>query len=157
MRKHQTNSISGTSYKNVSPIPLEAMKTIKTRDWKTARGDKTTKWCVLSWMGPVLRKMTIGKNLNILYKAWTLIMHEYWILVLSCLGLSATPWTVAGQATLSMGFSSRILGWVVPFLLQRIFPTQGWNLGLPHCRQFLYPLSYQGSPSGSLIVTDVFY
>ena len=41
---------------------LEAMKTIKTRDWKTAWGDKTTKWCVLSWMGPGLRKRTIGKN-----------------------------------------------------------------------------------------------
>ena len=35
------------------------------------------------------------------------------------------------------------------FLLQGIFPTQGSNLGLPHCRQTLYPLSYQGSPSSS--------
>jgi len=32
-------------------------------------------------------------------------------------------------------------------LLQRIFPTQGSNPGLPHCRQILYQLSYQGSPS----------
>ena len=32
------------------------------------------------------------------------------------------------------------------FLLQGIFPTQGLNLGLPHCRQTLYYLSYQGSP-----------
>ena len=31
-------------------------------------------------------------------------------------------------------------------LLQRIFPTQGSNPGLPHCRQILYQLSYQGSP-----------
>ena len=31
------------------------------------------------------------------------------------------------------------------FLLQRIFPTQGSNLGLPHCRQMLYHLSHQGS------------
>ena len=29
-------------------------------------------------------------------------------------------------------------------LLQGIFPTQGWNPGLPHCRQILYQLSYQG-------------
>ena len=34
-----------------------------------------------------------------------------------------------------------------PSLLQRIFPTQGLNPGLPHCRQILYKLSYQGSPS----------
>ena len=31
------------------------------------------------------------------------------------------------------------------FLLQGIFPTQGSNLGLPHCRQTLYCPSYQGS------------
>ena len=30
-------------------------------------------------------------------------------------------------------------------LLQRIFPTQGWNLGLPHCRWILYCQSHQGS------------
>ena len=31
-------------------------------------------------------------------------------------------------------------------LLQRIFPTQGLNPGLPHCRQILYQLSHKGSP-----------
>ena len=30
-------------------------------------------------------------------------------------------------------------------LLQGIFPTQGWNPGLPHCRRILYQLSHQGS------------
>ena len=32
------------------------------------------------------------------------------------------------------------------FLLQGIFPTQGLNPGLPHCRWFLYQLNYKGSP-----------
>ena len=32
------------------------------------------------------------------------------------------------------------------FLLQRIFPTQKSNWGVPCCRQFLYQLSYQWSP-----------
>ena len=31
-------------------------------------------------------------------------------------------------------------------LLQQIFPTQELNLGLLHCRQILYQLTYQGSP-----------
>ena len=31
-------------------------------------------------------------------------------------------------------------------LLQGIFPTQGWNPGLPHCRRFLYQLSQKGGP-----------
>ena len=35
-------------------------------------------------------------------------------------------------------------------LLQGIFPTQGLNPGLPHCRRILYQLSYQGSPSGKI-------
>ena len=39
-------------------------------------------------------------------------------------------------------FQARILD----FPLQEIFPTQGLNPGLPHCRQILYYLSHQGSP-----------
>ena len=31
-------------------------------------------------------------------------------------------------------------------LLQGIFSTQGWNPGLPHCRQVLYHLNHQGRP-----------
>ena len=31
-------------------------------------------------------------------------------------------------------------------LLQGVFPTQGSNPDLLHCRQILYQLSYQGSP-----------
>ena len=38
------------------------------------------------------------------------------------------------------------------FLLQGIFPTQGSNLGLPHCRQPLYHMTHQGSPSVHIYV-----
>ena len=34
-------------------------------------------------------------------------------------------------------------------LLQGIFPTQGSNPGLPHCRRIVYQLSHKGSPSRS--------
>ena len=34
-------------------------------------------------------------------------------------------------------------------LIQEIFPTQGSNPGLPHCRQILYHLSYQGKPKNT--------
>ena len=56
-----------------------------------------------------------------------------------------TPWTIQ-----SMEFS-RSEYWSVPrilgslSLLQGIFPTQGSNPGLLHCRQILYSLSCQGS------------
>ena len=64
--------------------------------------------------------------------------------------LSATLWTVARQAPLSMGIlQAKILEWIaMPFLLG-IFPTQGSNLSLLHvlhCRQILYPLNHLGSP-----------
>ena len=47
-----------------------------------------------------------------------------------------SPWNSSGQNT-GVGSLS---------LLQGIFPTQGLNPGLPHCRQILYQLSHKGSP-----------
>ena len=44
------------------------------------------------------------------------------------------PWDFPGKNT----------GVGCHFLLQEIFPTQGLNPGLPHCRQTLYRLSHQG-------------
>ena len=41
------------------------------------------------------------------------------------------------------------------FLFQELFPTQGLNLDLPHCRQTLYRLSHQGSPNN--LETSYFY
>ena len=38
---------------------------------------------------------------------------------------------------------ARVLEWVAISFLQEIFPTQGSNPGLPHCRQTLYHLSHQ--------------
>ena len=47
-----------------------------------------------------------------------------------------SPWNSPGQNT---GVGSL-------FLLQGIFPTQGLNPCLPHCRWILYQLSHKGSP-----------
>ena len=47
-----------------------------------------------------------------------------------------SPWNFPGQNT-RLGTLS---------LLQGIFPTQGSNPGLPHCRWILYQLSHKGSP-----------
>ena len=46
-----------------------------------------------------------------------------------------SPWNSLGQDT-GVGILS---------LLQGIFPTQGLNPGLPHCRQIVYQLSHKGS------------
>ena len=42
-------------------------------------------------------------------------------------------------------------------LLQGIIPAQGSNPGLPHCRQILWHLSHQGSPSILEWVADPFF
>ena len=57
--------------------------------------------------------------------------HRLWPTRLLC------PWDFPGKNT-RVGCH---------FLLQGIFPTQGSNPGLLHCRQMLYPLSHQGSLS----------
>ena len=46
---------------------------------------------------------------------------------------------------------ARILEWVAS-ILHRIFPTQGSNLDLPHCRQILYQLSHKGNPQNVVSV-----
>ena len=50
-----------------------------------------------------------------------------------------SPWDSPGQDT---GVGSHAL-------LQGIFPTQGSNPGLPHCRWILYQLSHKGSPNNN--------
>ena len=59
--------------------------------------------------------------------------------------LFATPWTVAYRLLHPWDFPGTNTGVGCRFLLQEIFPTQGLNPGLPHCRQTLYHLSHQGS------------
>ena len=57
----------------------------------------------------------------------------------SCLTLcDPMDYTLHGILGQNTGVGSRSL-------LQRIFPTQGSNPGLPHCRWILYQLSYKGN------------
>ena len=59
---------------------------------------------------------------------------------LSCVWLSATPWTIQ-----TMEFSRPDPGVSSLSLLQGTFPTQGSNPGLLHCRWILHQLSCEGS------------
>ena len=67
--------------------------------------------------------------------------------LLSHVWLFVTPWTVAHQAPLSVGFSRQEYWSGLPFPSPGIFLTQGSNPGLPHCRQMLYCLSHRASSS----------
>ena len=57
-----------------------------------------------------------------------------------------TPWTVAGQAPLSIEFSRQEYFSGLPFPSLGDLLTQELNPGLLHCRQILYHLRHQGSP-----------
>ena len=105
--------------------------------------------------------------LTILYKLWrygaftwnemrpseivqrVVLMGAYTVVkvkLLSHIRLFATPWTVAYQAPLSMGFSRQQYWSGLPFPSPGDLPNQGSNRGLLHGRQTLYRLSHQESP-----------
>ena len=70
-----------------------------------------------------------------------------WVSEVCCLvQLFATPWTVAHQVPLSMGFFRQEYWSGLPLSSPRNLLTQGLNLGLLHCRQtfFFNHLNHQG-------------
>ena len=75
--------------------------------------------------------------------------------LLSRVRLFATPWTVAYQAPLSVGFSRQEYWSGLPFPSPGDLSDPGIEPGLQHCRWTLYPLSHQGSPSLSWMLLIV--
>ena len=69
------------------------------------------------------------------------LVYEKWKKSLSRVRLFVTPWNTSAWKSPGQNTGAGSLP-----LLQGIFPTQGWNLGLPCCRRNLYQLSHKGSP-----------
>ena len=67
-------------------------------------------------------------------------MYEVKWKSLSCVQLCVTPCTTQWNSP------HQNTGTGSPSLLQGIFPTQGLNPGLPHCRWILYQMSHKQSP-----------
>ena len=76
------------------------------------------------------------------------IAGYYYKLVYVCSVVSdfATLWTVAHQASLSLGFSRQEYCVAYHALLQGVFPTRRSNLCLLHCQVNSLPLSHLGIP-----------
>ena len=72
---------------------------------------------------------------------WGVLSHvgHVWLFV--------TPWTVARQAPLSLGFSRQEYWSGLPCPPPGILPTQGSNPDLWHCEEILYHLSHQMHPN----------
>ena len=78
---------------------------------------------------------------------FTILISKVKVKSLSRARLFTSPWIIACTRLLRpWDFQGRSTGVGCHFLLQGIFPTQGLNPGLSHCRQMLYRLSHQGSP-----------
>ena len=106
-----------------------------------------------SWPGVELRFL-LGKKEKVLERQWferTSIPNELMepvpeIESVSCSVLSNSLWPHGLESTRllcpwnSLGKNTGVGS---HFLLQGLFPTQGSNPGLPHCRQILYHLSHQ--------------
>ena len=67
------------------------------------------------------------------------------LILLSHVGLFVTPWTLAHQVLCPWDSPGKSTGEGCHSPLQGIFPTQGSNLGLLHCRWILYCWSHQGA------------
>ena len=96
--------------------------------WGCKESDMTERmnWTELNWI------YRIFLLLSLKVKVWK---------SLSSVQLFVTPRTIQ-----SMEFSRPESGVGSFSFLQQIFPTQGSNPCLPHCRQILYQLSHKGSP-----------
>ena len=63
----------------------------------------------------------------------------------SYIWLFVIPWTIAARLSYPRNSPGKNTGVGCHALLQGIFPTQGLNLGIPHCGQILYHLSHSNS------------
>ena len=93
--------------------------------------------CSLCFMPSIRASLSVSPLISVPLLHLLLFNHQ----VLPTL----TPWTVAHQVPLTMGFPRQEYWSGLLFPFPGNFLTQGSNPGLPHSRQTLYHLSYQGS------------
>ena len=88
-----------------------------------------------------IREKKKGRKEEILrYKSKKICIRSVCVYVFShsVVSDSVTPWTRAHQAPITMEFSRQEYWSGLPFPPPGIFPTQGSNPDLPHCRRILY-------------------
>ena len=95
-------------------------------------------------------KVSKAKNPNLVSKSYKESQWSFsWSFYLS--NFVVTPWTVAHQVSLSMGFSSKNTRVGCHFLLQRIFLTQGLIWGSFIGRRILYHWATSEAPNAATL------
>ena len=104
---------------------------------------------------------SVNRHMYLRYKTMLFILFFFHFFVcVSCLVMPSSlqpcglqlarllcPWNSPGKST----------GVGCQFPLHKIFPTQGSNPGLPHCRKILYHLRHQGRPPFMSLVFFILY
>ena len=97
---------------------------------------------------PALHEVFLQPNCKLLDSLW--IMISFQAMQSESRSVMYDSLLPHGQSWNSLGHSTGVGSLS---LLQGIFPIQGSNQGLPHCRQMLYCLSYKGSPNATVTVS----
>ena len=141
----QSFPASGTF--QMSQLFVSGVQTIEASASTSVLPMNTQDWSPLGWTGWISLQ---SKGLSRVFSNTTVQKHQFFSTHLECIlqyhtCLSAkhphlqfreNPWNSPGPNT-GMGSLS---------LLQGVFPTQGSNPVLPHCRRILHQLSHKGSP-----------
>ena len=106
-----------------------------------------------SWNAAIMNELSESLMNTLQMTNWT-YLYRFWYnsflcVLLSCFSrvrLSATLWTIARQAPLSMDSPGKNTGLHCHSLLQGILPIQGSNLGPLHHRQILYLWATREAP-----------
>ena len=101
-------------------------------------------------VSPYLGQLFIFSACFLGLKHWLLLL--FWLL--SHVQFFATPWTVAYQAPLSMGFSRQKCWSELPFPFPGDLPTQGSNPSLLHWQADSLPSEPPGKPE-MLVVAKI--
>ena len=105
----------------------------KSKKWITEQQDRRNQNLLWPWSLLVFYRLLLyERKRNCLFKA---TFSRKKVKSLSRVRLFATPWSIAHQGPLHGIFQARTLEWVAISFIQGIFPTQGSNPALPHCRQ----------------------
>ena len=138
---HAPLSMGFSRQENWSGLPSDHQKSqTKTRKASLSCMFTSTEFLKINGNSP----LSIGKtklNIDIHFFCFSFIIKNYGggvgLVSKSCPALTF-PGTAAHQAPLSVVFSRQEYWSGLSFLLKWIFPTQGRNLGLLHCRWILY-------------------
>ena len=152
MSWYESSTVSSTHHMPISFLlhfQLPSRLTQISLSFSLKPGHKTSQWISPPADSMASNAVHVAQVRHISLKDHLIRLHVCMLSRFSHVWLCKTPWTVALQAPLSMGFSRQEYWSGLHALLQGIFPTQGSNPRLLHllcCQAGSLPLAPPGKP-----------